>query len=248
MYLIFPWPQLPPCLQELVLYYFSAHWCPPCRRFTPMLAEFYKVCLLFKLIIMLWNNPSTQAASQLGVEIVFVSADQSEDAMFSYMKESHGNWFAIGHNSDLAEELNKKFKVQELTLTLTLTLTSTIVCLRLHPGGGNPNTGGGHQGGQASHWPGRWAGFKSQNMFLLFAFAQRYISRYICSSMETLNAFSGDLLEAGRSSWCLEADGRQILNHLDYHLNIFIWIFTWLLSFEFSLDYILKHLLFYSCY
>ena len=83
------------------------------------------------------------------MEIVFVSADQSEDAMFSYMKESHGNWFAIGHNSDLAEELNKKFKVQELTLTLTL--TSTIVCLRLHPGGGNPNTGGGHQGGQASH-------------------------------------------------------------------------------------------------
>merc|ERR1712183_555937 len=54
--------------KELVLYYFSAHWCPPCRRFTPMLAEFYK------------------AASQLGVEIVFVSADQSEDAMFSYMK------------------------------------------------------------------------------------------------------------------------------------------------------------------
>merc|ERR1712037_885213 len=61
---------------------------------SPMLAEFYK------------------AASQLGVEIVFVSADQSEDAMFSYMKESHGNWFAIGHNSDLAEELNKKFKVE----------------------------------------------------------------------------------------------------------------------------------------
>ena len=63
-----------------------------------MLAEFYKVCLLFiRLIIMLdivatqpgvfeENNPSTQAASQLGVEIVFVSADQSEDAMFSYMK------------------------------------------------------------------------------------------------------------------------------------------------------------------
>jgi len=54
--------------KELVLYYFSAHWCPPCRRFTPMLAEFYK------------------EASQLGVEVVFVSGDQSEDAMISYMK------------------------------------------------------------------------------------------------------------------------------------------------------------------
>merc|ERR1711990_325108 len=89
--------------KELVLYYFSAHWCPPCRRFTPMLAEFYK------------------AASQLGVEIVFVSADQSEDAMFSYMKESHGDWLAVSHNSDLAEELNKKFKVEGIPTLVVVT-------------------------------------------------------------------------------------------------------------------------------
>merc|ERR1712110_1290616 len=89
--------------KELVLYYFSAHWCPPCRRFTPMLAEFYKT------------------ASELGVEIVFVSADQSEDAMFSYMKESHGNWFAVGHNSDLAEKLNNKFKVEGIPTLVVVT-------------------------------------------------------------------------------------------------------------------------------
>ena len=29
--------------KDLVLYYFSAHWCPPCRQFTPMLKDFYEV-------------------------------------------------------------------------------------------------------------------------------------------------------------------------------------------------------------
>jgi thiol-disulfide isomerase/thioredoxin len=29
-------------VQELVLYYFSAHWCPPCRQFTPLLKDFYE--------------------------------------------------------------------------------------------------------------------------------------------------------------------------------------------------------------
>lgn len=28
--------------KEIVLLYFSASWCPPCKRFTPTLTEFYK--------------------------------------------------------------------------------------------------------------------------------------------------------------------------------------------------------------
>lgn len=42
--------------------YFSAHWCPPCRAFTPMLGEFY-------------NNLKAAGKS---LEIVFVSSDRDE--------------------------------------------------------------------------------------------------------------------------------------------------------------------------
>merc|ERR1712213_186580 len=58
--------------KDIILIYFSAHWCPPCRGFTPILKDFYE--------------------EVDGVEIIFVSSDQSHDAMVAYMKESHGDW------------------------------------------------------------------------------------------------------------------------------------------------------------
>ena len=29
--------------KKIIAYYFSAHWCPPCRNFTPILSDFYTV-------------------------------------------------------------------------------------------------------------------------------------------------------------------------------------------------------------
>ena len=40
-----------------------------------------------------------------------MSSDQSPEAMFSYMKESHGDWLAVELNSDLSNTLDQKYGV-----------------------------------------------------------------------------------------------------------------------------------------
>merc|ERR1712110_400015 len=66
-----------------VLVYFSAHWCPPCRGFTPLLKEAYGDELKGK-----------------PVEVVFVSSDQSADGALSYFNNDHGDWLLVPHGSD----------------------------------------------------------------------------------------------------------------------------------------------------
>lgn len=52
----------------MVALYFSASWCPPCQRFTPVLTEFY--------------NAAKKA--ECGLEIVFVSSDRSLEEFAKY--------------------------------------------------------------------------------------------------------------------------------------------------------------------
>jgi thiol-disulfide isomerase/thioredoxin len=56
--------------------YFSAHWCPPCRMFTPKLVEWYNE---FKP-----KHPD--------FELVFVSGDRNETAMEEYIKGDNMPW------------------------------------------------------------------------------------------------------------------------------------------------------------
>lgn len=59
--------------------YYSAHWCPPCRKFTPQLVSFY-------------NSYSKRHDN---FEIIFVSSDRSEDEMEDYMKSANMPWLAL---------------------------------------------------------------------------------------------------------------------------------------------------------
>jgi len=73
--------------------YFSAHWCPPCRGFTPVLAKQY-----------------TASYKALGMEIVFVSSDRDEESFDSYYKEQP--WVTLPFAArDIKARLSKKYKV-----------------------------------------------------------------------------------------------------------------------------------------
>jgi len=81
--------------KKIIGIYFSAHWCPPCRLFTPVLAEFYNDLL---------SNGEP-------FEIVFVSSDKSPEELMKYLKECHGDWLAVQHGTVLSQDLKKRFQV-----------------------------------------------------------------------------------------------------------------------------------------
>jgi nucleoredoxin len=95
--------------KDIVLVYFSAHWCPPCRRFTPLLKNFY------------------QDVSEKGVELIFVSSDSSKEDMLNYMKESHGDWYAFEHESKIGQKLSKTFRISGIPTLVALKTDGTII-------------------------------------------------------------------------------------------------------------------------
>jgi|APFre7841882793_1041355.scaffolds.fasta_scaffold02029_5 nucleoredoxin len=58
-------------IAETTLLYFSAHWCPPCKVLTPILAEFY-------------GELRAEGVSPAAFEVVFVSSDRSEPEFKEY--------------------------------------------------------------------------------------------------------------------------------------------------------------------
>ena len=56
---------------SLIALYFSASWCPPCQRFTPVLIDFY--------------NAAKASSKTLELEIVFVSSDRNVEEFEKYV-------------------------------------------------------------------------------------------------------------------------------------------------------------------
>ena len=68
---------------KYIALYFSAKWCPPCRKFTPKLVEYY-------------NSINAQEKQ---FEVVFCSADRDPEGMISYMSTYGMKWPALKYQS-----------------------------------------------------------------------------------------------------------------------------------------------------
>jgi nucleoredoxin len=78
---------------DVIGLYFSAHWCGPCRGFTPVLSKIY----------------TDLKAAGKAFEIVFVSADRDEKSMKSYFEDMP--WLALQwtDKKNLQDDLDKKY-------------------------------------------------------------------------------------------------------------------------------------------
>ena len=73
--------------------YFSAHWCPPCRNFTPKLINFYEVA----------NKTQKQ------IEIIFVTSDKSEAEFNEYFGSMP--WLSIPFKDEAINNLKESFEI-----------------------------------------------------------------------------------------------------------------------------------------
>ena len=96
--------------------YFSAHWCPPCRGFTPKLVECYE---------------ALKAAGKK-FEVVFISSDSDKDSFEEYfgsMVTSTGDqWLALDYDRrDLKASLSEFFEVDGIPTLILLKPDGTMI-------------------------------------------------------------------------------------------------------------------------
>merc|ERR1719408_201549 len=94
--------------KKAVLVYFSAHWCPPCRGFTPVLAKAYGVY------------------DEGDIEVVFISADRDQASFDEYYGEMP--WAAVPFEArDLKDKLSARFGVRGIPMLVVLKADGSLV-------------------------------------------------------------------------------------------------------------------------
>ena len=94
---------------DIIAIYFSAHWCPPCRGFTPVLAEAY--------------NEMKQNGKK--IEIIFCSSDRDQNSFDEYFNTMP--WIAIPFDSENKEILKDAFEINGIPTLLVFNKEGNLI-------------------------------------------------------------------------------------------------------------------------
>ncbi|XP_064391177.1 uncharacterized protein LOC135339010 isoform X2 [Halichondria panicea] len=96
---------------EIIALYFSASWCPPCRRFLPKLVKFY-------------HHVKQHAKS---FEILYISSDYSRQDMMKYMQQQQMPWVGLSFEGKQSQDLQKFFKVMAIPQLRVVTTKGELI-------------------------------------------------------------------------------------------------------------------------
>ncbi|XP_075731051.1 nucleoredoxin-like protein 2 [Rhipicephalus microplus] len=103
--------------KRLICIYFAAQWCPPCRVFTPILANAYR-----------------RAKDEgLPIEVVFVSSDRNANDMSAYVKSDHEDWPALPYGDALQAGLRARYKVAGIPTLVVVKADGALVSTNGRP-------------------------------------------------------------------------------------------------------------------
>jgi nucleoredoxin len=92
--------------------YFSAGWCPDCRRFTPALVAAY----------------NAQRAGEKRFEVLLLTMDKTEDAMRKYMSSEKMTWPALAFaKRESAKDLQKYYSDHGIPCLTVIDPKGTVV-------------------------------------------------------------------------------------------------------------------------
>lgn len=97
---------------KVIGFYFSGHWCPPCRKFTEKLIRFY--------------HSSDNKNAKVPMEVVFISCDKSEEEFTKYYEMMP--WTAIPYNAPHREDMKAGFQVGGVPRLVIVSPSGQTVC------------------------------------------------------------------------------------------------------------------------
>lgn len=96
--------------KKIIGLYFSASWCPPCRKFTPILSTFYEDMIEY------YDD----------IEIIYISSDKTNNEFNEYWEEM--TFSALPYiDREKKEELTKLYEVKQIPVLVFINNNGEII-------------------------------------------------------------------------------------------------------------------------